>query len=238
MTTGFYRCIDISISLEDWMKLNFNRVSTSLVQLLLDKAMNEGTDSYELLERLDRERPEEPEEPEDPEMDEPCLDDFENEEDYSAAMDEFDEAMEEHERAVAEYEEAYAEWEDWSEDSDLAGFPAAWGTMWTCEDTPATVEALIEAGFVVYRTSGFMEDVGDILFGVDGGGYSFYGAHWLPLRALLVVELARGKYSALDENSEEFRTIIEHFVDRMEREGERRDEAFRRFGLQDWKVGE
>ena len=62
-----------------------------------------------------------------------------------------------------------------------------WGTMWqfndSCDDEWANGEYLgphlqemADCGFRIYEN----EDYG-ILFGIDGAGYDFYEAHWIPL---------------------------------------------------------
>jgi len=76
-----------------------------------------------------------------------------------------------------------------SEDEDereLYGYPAAHGRMWLCEDRPETCEALLASGFIVYRDASRDGFIGEgLIVGIDGGGYSFFGAHWIPLRARL-----------------------------------------------------
>ena len=57
-----------------------------------------------------------------------------------------------------------------------------WGTLWTLgcksdEDwVSGNIEKMQECGFRVYE----QEDFG-ILIGIDGVGYDFYEAHWIPL---------------------------------------------------------
>lgn len=59
-----------------------------------------------------------------------------------------------------------------------------WGTMWSFSDSCDNywleegdgIKALSECGFRVYES----EDFG-YFFGVDGAGYDFYEAHWIPL---------------------------------------------------------
>lgn len=77
---------------------------------------------------------------------------------------------------------------DGHRDHAMAGYPAGWGTMWQAVDHPELVEALDKAGFEVYRTIGDMP-FDCILFGVDGGGYGFFEAHWSPLRAHLCLAI-------------------------------------------------
>ena len=67
------------------------------------------------------------------------------------------------------------------EDSD---FLPLWNTMWTFGDPPddfwlqdeGGLEIMAEYGFRIYE----QEDFGYI-FGIDGAGYDFMSAHWLPL---------------------------------------------------------
>ena len=59
-----------------------------------------------------------------------------------------------------------------------------WGTMWSFRDTCEIrwiekgdgLEALSECGFRVYESTEFGH-----FFGIDGAGYDFYEAHWIPL---------------------------------------------------------
>ena len=59
------------------------------------------------------------------------------------------------------------------------GFPFAWNTGWVMEGEYWTAQ-LREAGFKVYRYDG-----DTIIAGIDGGGYSFMGAHFAPFYARL-----------------------------------------------------
>lgn len=49
------------------------------------------------------------------------------------------------------------------------------------DDRPAIREALDASGFEMFTTSG--DHPVPFFFGIDGGGYSFIGAHWIPARA-------------------------------------------------------
>ena len=57
-----------------------------------------------------------------------------------------------------------------------------WGTMWSFDDNcdaswlENNLQAMANCGFRIYES----EDYGYI-FGIDGAGYSFYDAHWIPL---------------------------------------------------------
>ena len=62
------------------------------------------------------------------------------------------------------------------------GFPFAWNTGWGVENTYWLAE-LQAAGFVVYRYDG-----DTLIAGIDGGGYSFMGAHFAPLYAALAAK--------------------------------------------------
>ena len=114
--------------------------------------------------------------------------------------------------AHAEWEEAHAEWED----IDLP----MWGAMWLVENTQGVADALRATGFKVFEvTGGLLEDFSShrlLLFGVDGAGYSFHGAHWIPLRAALCRKhLAKGYVEA-----EDYRKVIDELSDLISREGE------------------
>lgn len=57
-----------------------------------------------------------------------------------------------------------------------------WGTMWTFKDSydeefvRENIKAVSDCGFRIYEH----EDLG-IILGIDGAGYDFYEAHWIPL---------------------------------------------------------
>ena len=61
-------------------------------------------------------------------------------------------------------------------------FLPMWGTMWEfkdiCDQTwlEDNLQAVADCGFRIYES----EDYG-YLIGIDGAGYDFYEAHWLPL---------------------------------------------------------
>lgn len=74
-----------------------------------------------------------------------------------------------------------------TDESDLEanrdGFLPMWGTMWmfgdSCDDWWATedggLQLMADCGFRIYETEE------GIIFGIDGCGYNFYEAHWIPL---------------------------------------------------------
>lgn len=69
------------------------------------------------------------------------------------------------------------------EDQDNGyGFPFAWNTGWVIENDYWLAE-LRASGFKVYR---YDEDT--IVVGIDGGGYSFMGAHFAPFYARLAAK--------------------------------------------------
>lgn len=59
-----------------------------------------------------------------------------------------------------------------------------WGTMWSFGDSAddywleemGGIQVMSECGFRVYESEEF-----GYFFGIDGAGYSFYEAHWVPL---------------------------------------------------------
>lgn len=100
----------------------------------------------------------------------------------------------------------------------MLGYPAGWNTMWQAVDHPKLIEALDKAGFDVYRTIGEMP-FDCILFGVDGCGYGFFPAHWMPLRALLCMAMPHETKTA---------AMIKHLEERCEAEEASGGETFRR----------
>jgi hypothetical protein len=64
------------------------------------------------------------------------------------------------------------------------GYLPMWGTMWAfgegidnswLEDREG-LQAMANCGFRIYEQSDY-----EYLFGIDGAGYDFYEAHWIPL---------------------------------------------------------
>lgn len=58
-----------------------------------------------------------------------------------------------------------------------------WGTLWSLKDpydvewmNRGGIEKMAECGFKIYESQKF-----GYFFGIDGAGYSFYEAHWIPL---------------------------------------------------------
>lgn len=202
-------------STDDWIRLNFNQEYGPLIALVM------GED-FDALERLGRPEDFDMEEPVEPV--EPDSDDFTSLKPRTAAsklkkakaqyaIDEaahdvdlaaYKKALEAHEEAVKEFEE------------ELYGFPVAWNCMWSPRENiyDDQIDALIEAGFIVYAVSkhtdipyGF-----DHVFGVDGGGYSFNDQHWKPLRAIVSRNAAKrwlGKsYGSAEETVREHNDLV------------------------------
>lgn len=106
------------------------------------------------------------------------------------------------------------------EQRDLYGFPFAHSTCWVLDDvTPSVVEALIASGFVVYHCEGGPFD-GRHVFGVDGGGYSFRGAHWIPLRLRLAHAYAEWCSDVHSSEWVAYRAIASKLLDLAAGEGE------------------
>ena len=65
---------------------------------------------------------------------------------------------------------------------DLLDFFPMWSTLWSMTDSTdiewleGHLQEMKDCGFRIYR----QEDYGYI-FGIDGCGYDFYEAHWIPL---------------------------------------------------------
>ena len=57
-----------------------------------------------------------------------------------------------------------------------------WGTMWAFEDRcdinwlEDDLQAVADCGFRIYESEDY-----EYLIGIDGAGYDFYEAHWIPL---------------------------------------------------------
>lgn len=154
----FYKASETSTSTRDWFSLSFD----SIPWALLAPAAEEG--------EIDEEIPEEPEEPE-----EPCEDDFASADDFT--------------RAMAKYEAAYEAWKEeheaWDEIACNAGSAPMWGTVFASSDLHHNIgrTAALASGcrLMVHPEVG-------AFIAIDGAGYSFYGAHWIPLRARIAAE--------------------------------------------------
>jgi hypothetical protein len=170
MDTGHYRCTDTETKTRDWVSLNFDQIPTAVVVKLVG-------DNFDLLERVN------------PVMKDCDVCDGSGRVNMTVGVDE---------ETTDVYEDDCTDCEDGQVldyDENMLGWPAAWGTMWRCTDHPAIREALDAAGFIVYMPDE-ETDIDALLFGVDGCGYSFYGAHWIPLRAHLDVACCTGDYPA------------------------------------------
>lgn len=171
----YYRASDPTLSTQDWIRLNFDAIPTAL--------LTAGAGDSPAMEPWGDRIPSAPDwmqEPERAPHDDhglprwasPLREDYaegaEGDDDHAADLD----AWREYERACDEYEPT------------PEGGPA-WGTMWAPSDNRYagdTADVMARSGFCVYDHP----DVG-IVAGIDGGGYSFLGGHWIPLRALAVL---------------------------------------------------
>lgn len=214
MESGFYRCSDSKTGTGDWLRLNFNTFQATILHTLAETRP-------EILEDLIRiDLGDEPEEPDDVccmgDDDKPERDDFDTDLEFSEGIEQWKEEVAEYQefqRAHSKWEEDYEEWE---QAQQLMNWPVAWNTMWAAQDNDDLIEALTASGFVVYRTHGELEDFGSIVFGVDGCGYGFYGAHWLPLRA----RLARCQYDKGYCKGSEFAALLESLIPQVKDQGD------------------
>jgi hypothetical protein len=68
--------------------------------------------------------------------------------------------------------------------AEYDSFLPMWGTMWSFEssmdnewlDDEKNLQAMADCGFRIY-----MQENYGYIFGIDGAGYDFYEAHWIPL---------------------------------------------------------
>ena len=220
-------CNDPKTSTGDWIKLNFNEEHGPLIA----HAMGEDFDA---LEHLGRPEDLDLDEPEDPCLDEPDSDEMTANEyaqalaAYNAEMAPYREELAAYEKALEAHEEAVREFE-----SELYGFPVAWNCMWSPRESiyDNQLNALTEAGFIVYAVSkhtdipyGF-----DHVFGIDGGGYSFYDQHWKPLRAIVSRNAAQrwlgNGYGSPEETVREHNELVA-FLAKEDRNSESEAERF------------
>jgi hypothetical protein len=213
MENGFYRCSQPEVSVNDWISLNFGRFQAGILRLIAENR----PETYEDLARIDSTGPEEPEEPCPYDQDdEPSRAEFDTDDEFDEALSEWKEGFEEYREYLAAYAKWEEEHEEWEQSQQLMSWPVAWNTMWSATDSADLIGALIDSGFVVYRTQGELEDFGPIVFGVDGCGYGFYGAHWIPLRA----RLARIRYDKGYGNGRELAALLDSLVPLVKREGD------------------
>ncbi|MGM0496245.1 MAG: hypothetical protein ACQERX_06240 [Bacillota bacterium] len=88
-----------------------------------------------------------------------------------------DEAFEETIQAFCE-EEQQNNFEDWRSEQEGENYPM-WNTCFEFkhDESEEVIQAAEKAGFGIIED---LDDFNTILF-VSGAGYSFYGAHWIPL---------------------------------------------------------
>ena len=89
------------------------------------------------------------------------------------------------------------------------GFPWAWNWAWMPDDR-ITDDELREAGFTVARYTGGAggrDDDEYRLCGIDGGGYSFDGAHFAPLCAIVHANRRQYHWTVETDNGEAYITL-------------------------------
>lgn len=193
----FRRIDDVTISLEEWIDLNTSEVPTELIEELYgygaDQLHGRGADHEEEreLHRLDNVCPT---------CEGSC-------------------SVEDGEGDFGDCETCKGSGTDPAV-GELYGFPFAHGTCWVLDRQQAVVTALIESGFVVYRCEGGPFDR-RLVFGIDGGGYSFSGQHWIPLRLRLAFWRA-AQYGAPNDGVywPEYRALASKLLEDAKREGE------------------
>ena len=79
---------------------------------------------------------------------------------------------------LKEFCEAETSWDTFKDEQRDANYPM-WNTLFEFKDEPSEeiIQSAIDAGFGVIEG---MDDFNTTLF-LSGCGYSFYGAHWIPL---------------------------------------------------------
>lgn len=69
-------------------------------------------------------------------------------------------------------------------EADRDGYLPMWGTLWSFGEgidnwwlrEDGGLQAMADCGFRIYAQEDY-----EYIFGIDGAGYSFYEAHWIPL---------------------------------------------------------
>jgi len=85
------------------------------------------------------------------------------------------------------------------------------------DDGPALRAALDAAGFELFETQD--EHPVEFFFGIDGGGYSFMGQHWIPLRARLAAARLLAS-EPFEPEPERLRDLLAQWSTDMDRQGE------------------
>lgn len=208
MENGFYECANAEVTMEDWRRLNFDRITVGLVEILTPDEDERVT----VLNPYESEKPEEPEEPSE--------DDFEDEDDYEAAY--------------TAWEREYAAWREECEACQPHEWPPAHRHMWLASYDPDLEKALVDSGFSVFRPNYEVFENHVLLFGVDGGGYNFDGKHFIPLRARLAVERYNRMNRTFAGDSWEMQRVPLEFMHMMMQEARQNagdpDEISRIFG--------
>lgn len=115
----------------------------------------------------------------------PQRQDFDSEQNYNDAIEQYNCDFIEYEENLQrwkQYQNAYEDWENKCQD-----YYPTWGTLFEVSDSYIAnkiLENLKEVqgiGFIILDDF----DELNVTLGVNGGGYSFYDAHWTPLYDLL-----------------------------------------------------
>lgn len=217
----YYRCTDPDTSIGDWISLNFSAIPGSLLAFVVQK-----DEDYETVEELELG----PEEDEAPECEE-CgweEDDCECEDGFHAPEKVEAPAVPENHLIVPRFETHWKAAEE---------FPPMWGTMWEGKDAFGDSWWMcVAAGMNVYRIPQMGEFGSEVYIGVDGAGYNFYGAHWIPLRAAAAYwvctsyDANRREHFAPEEfDADRFFRIMDVLITEGKRYGEQPWHIFRRF---------
>mgnify|MGYP000952197416 FL=1 len=79
-------------------------------------------------------------------------------------------------------EKEFVDYQEYQSEVGYSDYLPMWGTMWTFNDRSDgdwaldNIETMYKCGFRVYEN----DDLG-VVIGIDGAGYNFYEAHWIPL---------------------------------------------------------
>lgn len=158
MDSGYYKLLDKDTPISLWVDINFPSIPTEAVKVL---AQLDGECGTEYLERCS---------PADCETCDGTGEVDEAEDDIAGAfMVSCDDCS-----GTGTGDETMLDW------------PVGWGTMWQARGNDNLKKALCNAGFIAYEPRGDMA-LTDLVFGIDGCGYGFYAAHWIPLRASLAI---------------------------------------------------
>ena len=171
-----YKTTDETVSISDWISLNFNRIPSDLIVKAL------GDEAFERIEWINRDGLQD-DDPDDTDDDDTDDEDPEDRELYGG----------------------------------LVPAQTAVYTFTYTDDRPDVRKALDASGFELFEVGG--DYPVKFFFGIDGGGYGFYGAHWIPFRARRAADMLLSETYYTYAQTDRLRVLLTEWEVEMKREG-------------------